>query len=211
MSRRPFHRPRAAPAGISPKVRWDPGCLLAPAPALLVSCRADDKSNLLTVAWAGIACSDPPTLAIAIRPERFSYGLIAQSGEFVANIPPATLARAVDLCGCISGRDRDKWAAAGLTEEPAAAVRAPLVRECVLHLECRVVERLALGSHTLFLGRIVAVAAAEALLDGKGRLALERAGLLAYAHGHYYALGRQLGHFGFSVRKKPRPKESRRS
>ena len=150
----------------------------------------------------------PHGLAFALRPERHSYGLIQETGEFVANVPSAREAWATDYCGVASGRKVDKFKRTGLTAGPADAVRPPILLECPLNLECRVRHTQALGSHTLFLAEIVAVQASADLLDAKGRFALEKAGLLAYAHGHYYELGRQLGHFGFSVKKR-QPRKAR--
>jgi flavin reductase (DIM6/NTAB) family NADH-FMN oxidoreductase RutF len=182
---------------------WKPGTLLCPVPAVMVTCVGrDGRSNIFTVAWTGVVCSDPPMLSISVRPERYSYELLQETGEFVVNIPSVREVRATDLCGVISGRDGDKFERAGLTPAPASVVSAPLIRECPVNLECRVTQTLALGSHTLFLAEIVATQVSKSLMTESGRLALEKAGLTAFAHGHYYALGRHLGHFGFSVRKK---------
>lgn len=185
------------------KLVWKPGTLLAPVPPALVSCGDLDHPNILTVAWTGIANTQPPMTYVSIRPERYSFELIKKSGEFVINLTPAALVRAADFCGVRSGRDTDKWAACKLTPIPASAVNAPLVRECPLALECRVQQILPLGSHHMFLARIEAVDVDEALVDKNGRLDLARAGLAAYAHGEYFELGRKIGTFGFSVRKKP--------
>lgn len=187
---------------------WQPGTMLAPVPAVLVGCGDGDqaKYNLLTVGWTGIVCSEPPMLSISVRPERFSHGLICQTGEFTVNIPSAKLAPAVDFCGVTSGRDTDKFAVRHLTPIPGSKVKAPVVAECPLAMECRVTQHLKLGSHDLFIANILAVQVDDSLVDEKQRLNLDKAGILAYAHGHYYELGRCLGHFGFSVRKKPGPK-----
>lgn len=146
-------------------------------------------------------------LSISVRPATHSFAIIKETGEFVVNLPSAGQATAVDTCGVISGREVDKFERLGLTAAPASQVAAPLILECPAHLECRVREVRELGQHTLFIAEIVAVQVAESLMTAEGRLALERAGLLAYAHGHYYALGEQIGHFGFSVRKKPAGKK----
>ncbi len=185
------------------KTAWRPGNVLSPAPALLVSCGGTPewKPNLLTVAWAGNVCSDPPLLSISVRPERYSYAIIEATGEFVVNVPSLREARAVDWCGVVSGREADKFAATGLTPAPALQVLAPIVRECPLNIECRVRQSLPLGSHVLFLAEVVAVQVSTALIDAQGKLCLEKAGLLAFAHGEYFTLGRRLGHFGYSVRK----------
>ena len=186
------------------KQTWKAGTLLAPAPPVLVSCGDAEKPNLITVAWCGTVCSQPPMLSVSIRPERYSYGLIKRSGVFVVNLPTQALLRAVDWCGVKSGRDVDKFAAMHLTAAPAGTVDTVLLAESPVNLECQVRQVLPLGSHDLFLAEITAVDVDEDLLDGKGKLHLDRAGLIAYNHGEYYALGRRLGSFGCSVRKKPR-------
>lgn len=185
------------------KLQWKPGTLLAPAPPALVSCGTMEAHNVLTAAWTGIVNSEPPMTYVSIRPERYSHGIIQEKGEFVINLPTQAIVRATDLCGVKSGRDGDKFALAGLTAEPSAQVAAPGIGECPVSLECRVREVLHLGSHDMFLSDIVAVDVDPRYADEKGALHLEKAGLLAYAHGGYYGLGRQLGTFGFSVRKKP--------
>jgi len=192
--------------GPSEKRSWKPGNVLSPVPAVLVSCGGAQgrKPNLITIAWTGSICSDPPMLSISVRPERYSYEIIEHTREFVVNVPSPPQAKAVDWCGVVSGRDVDKFAGTGLTPAAALKVACPIVLECCLNIECRVVQALALGSHTIFLAEVVAVQASSALIDARGRLRLEEAGLLCFAHGHYYALGRHLGHFGFSVRKDKR-------
>ena len=190
------------------KLVWPGSALLGPVPPVLVSCGEGETANLITVAWAGTICTQPPRVSISVRPTRHSYGLIKESGEFVINLPTTALAKAVDWCGVKSGRDVDKFAAMGLHAAPASKVGCPLLAESPVSLECKVFQRLELGSHDLFLADVVAVDVDEALLDSAGKLHLERAGLLAYAHGDYYALGKQLGKFGWSVRKKkPAPKK----
>lgn len=184
------------------KLVWPGSALLGPVPPVLVSCGVGEKANLITIAWAGTVCTQPPRVAISVRPTRHSYGLILESGAFVVNLPTTALAKAVDWCGVKSGKEVDKFAALGLHTAPAAKVSCPLLAESPVNLECKVFQRLSLGSHDLFLADVVAVDVDEALLDSAGKLRLERAGLLAYAHGDYYALGRQLGKFGWSVRKK---------
>jgi flavin reductase (DIM6/NTAB) family NADH-FMN oxidoreductase RutF len=140
-------------------------------------------------------------LSIAVRPERYSHAIIKATGEFVVNLPSADQAKATDWCGVVSGRDVDKFAGTGLTPAPGRKVACPLVLECPLNIECRIRKRLELGSHNLFLAEVVAVHVNSQLVDSRGRLQLQKAGLMAFAHGHYFALGRHLGHFGFSVRK----------
>lgn len=195
-----------AKPGAGGKRAWKPGTMLAPVPAVLVSCGGFGgwKANLITVAWAGTVCSDPPMLSISLRPERYSFGIIEATGEFVVNLTSPAQARAVDWCGVVSGRDLDKFAGAGLTPGAALKLRCPIVRECPLNIECRIESSRKLGTHALFLAEVVAVQASSALIDAKGRLCLEKAGLLAFAHGEYFALGRRLGRFGFSVQKRRR-------
>lgn len=189
------------------KLAWRPGNVLSPVPAVLVSCGGTERwqPNLITIAWTGTVCSDPPMLSIAVRPERYSYDIIIETREFVVNVPSRNQLRSLDWCGVVSGRDVDKFAHTGLTPAPALKVQSPIVLEAPLNIECRVTQSLPLGSHTLFLAEVVAVQASASLMDAKGRLCLEKGGLLAYAHGHYFALGRRLGHFGFSVRKPKGP------
>lgn len=188
-----------------PKINWKPGTLLAPAPPALVTSGDGGRSNVFTAAWTGIVCSEPPMTYVSIRRERFSHGIISETREFVINLPCEAIARATDLCGVRSGRDGDKFALAGLTREPSHLVAAPTIAECPVSLECRVREIIPLGSHDMFLADIVSVGVDPRFVDEKGALHMEKCGLLAYAHGAYFGLGKQLGTFGFSVRKKPLP------
>lgn len=183
------------------KIFWKGSVQTAPVPPTIVTCGSLDMPNALTVAWTGTLCTQPPMTYISLRPERYSYEIIKQSGEFVINLPTEKMVRAVDLCGVRSGRDCDKLKAAGLTAEAASTVSAPMIAESPLSLECKVKEIVRLGSHDMFIADISAVAVDEKLLDKRGRFALERSGLIAYAHGQYFALGECLGSFGFSVKK----------
>ncbi len=177
--------------------------MLYPLPAVLVTCRGKDgRDNVLTVAWTGTVCSDPAMTYISVRPERYSYHMIKETGEFVLNLTTKRLARAVDYCGVRSGRDEDKFAGAGLTREKADTVGAPLIAESPVNIECKVTEIKPLGSHDMFLAKVTAVHADEAYLDGKGRFSLKAAEPIAYSHGEYYTLGEKLGTFGYSVKKK---------
>lgn len=187
------------------KITWKGSVLLGPIPPVLVSCGTPEAPNVFTVAWAGIVNTHPPRVSISVRPSRHSYGLIQQSGEFVINLPTTALARTVDWCGVKSGRDVNKFEAMNLTALPASQVGCPLVGESPVNLECKVFQQIPLGTHDLFLADVVAVNVSENLLDAAGKLHLERAGLLAYAHGQYYSLGEELGTFGWSVRKKQPP------
>ncbi|MBC8542192.1 flavin reductase family protein [Bianquea renquensis] len=184
------------------KLRWKPGNMLYPLPAVMVSCGDQpDNYNIFTAAWTGTLCSDPPMTYVSIRPERHSYALISRTKEFVINLTTRRLAKAADFCGVRSGRELHKFDALGLTAVPGFTVGAPLVGESPLSLECRVRQVIPLGSHDMFMADILCVAADDRYLDDAGRFHLEEADLLAYSHGTYYALGQQLGHFGYSVRK----------
>lgn len=181
---------------------WKGGTLEAPLPPVLVSCGTLEEPNAITIAWTGIVNSDPPMTYISVRPERYSYRIIQSSGEFVINLPTEQLIPAVDFCGVRSGRDLDKIKACGLTLAPGETVRAPLINESPVHLECAVCQELPLGSHHMFLARIRAVRVDERYVDENGRLCMERCRLASYIHGTYYATGRALGKFGFTVKKK---------
>ena len=188
------------------KILWRGGTQLAPVPAVLVGCgdRRRWRYNLLTVAWCGTVASDPPQLSISVRKERYSFAPISEMGEFTVNLPNKSMVAALDNCGVVSGRDADKFALHQLTALPGSKVAAPIVAEAPLSLECKVVHALDLGSHTMFVGEIVAVQVSSDLIDADGKFDVERAKLVAYAHGHYFELGPCLGSFGFSVRKKGR-------
>ncbi len=184
------------------KTIWKPGTLLAPVPAVLVTCGTMEKPNIITIAWTGIVNSDPAMTYVSVRKERFSHDLIAKSGEFAINLTTSSLIRATDLCGVRSGKDVDKFQLAKLTAEPASRLACPIIGESPVALECKVQQILPLGSHDMFLAEIVAVDVEDALLDEKGKLHLDKCGLMSYAHGEYFAQGRRLGSFGCSVRKK---------
>lgn len=181
---------------------WKGSALLAPVPPVLVSCGTGDAANLITVAWAGTVCTHPPRLSISVRKSRHSYPLICESGEFVVNLPTKKLLRAIDWCGVKSGKDVNKFEAMGLTAAPANTISCPVLAESPINLECKVFQQIELGSHDLFLADITAIQVDESLLDATGKLCLDKAELIAYAHGSYYSLGSQLGTFGYSVRKK---------
>lgn len=189
------------------KISWKGGALLAPVPPILVSCGSMEHPNLLTVGWTGITNTIPPKTYISLRPERYSYGLIQKSGIFVINLTTVDLVPAADFCGVRSGRDLDKFRETGLTAVPAPETGCPMLAESPLSLECRVTQTIPLGSHEMFLADIVAVHVDPTLIDKTGRLHLDHCGLVAYAHGEYFALGEKLGSFGFSVRKKPLSKK----
>ncbi len=181
---------------------WKGSTLLAPVPAALVTCGTMDEPNVLTIGWTGIVCTRPPTTYISVRPERYSHDIIKKSGEFVINLTTSAMCRETDLCGVKSGKDTDKFALCDLHTAPAQKVAAPIIEECPISIECRVTEEKLLGSHTMFLAEIIGIDADEKYIDSKGKLNLQQCGLMAFAHGEYFALGRKLGDFGFSVRKK---------
>lgn len=184
------------------KVQRNGGTLLAPVPAVLVSCGTLEKPAALTVAWTGIINSDPPKTYISVRPSRNSYGIIKESGEFVINMMPSSFVRQVDYCGIKSGRDEDKLAKQRLTPQKCNVISAPQIEQCPISLECKVTDILPQGSHDMFIAEIVSANIAEYLLDEKGRLMIEKAGLMTYAHGTYFALGKKIGSFGFSTKPK---------
>ena len=186
------------------KIVWKGGTLLAPVPAVLVSCGDMETSNVFTVAWTGIINSTPPKTYISVRPSRHSYGMIKERGEFVINLTTAELVRATDSCGVLTGAKVDKFKKFGLTKEKGQEVSAPLVAQSPLSLECRVTDIVPLGTHDMFIADIVAMDIDESLVDEDGKLHLDKAKLMAYAHGEYFALGKKLGSFGYSVRKKRR-------
>jgi len=184
------------------KQSWKGSTLLNPEPPVLVSCGPLDKPNLITIGWTGTICTQPSMLSISVRPERYSYGLIKESGKFAVNLPTEALVRAVDWCGVKSGRDTDKFAACGLHAEAGSALAGcPVLAESPVNLECRVTQVIPLGSHDMFLAEVVACDVDEALLDENGKLRLDKAKLIVYSHGEYLALGRRLGTFGYTVRK----------
>lgn len=187
------------------KTAFKPGTLLYPLPAVMVSCGDEPENyNIITIAWTGTVCSDPPMCYISVRPERHSHALIRRTGEFVINLTTAALARQTDWCGVRSGRDYNKFREMGLHAEQGQVVKAPLIAESPLNIECRVVDIRPLGTHDMFLANVVAIDAEESLIDHTtGQFQLNHASPLAYSHGKYYSLGEKLGGFGFSV-KKPR-------
>lgn len=184
------------------KVAWKAGTMLAPLPPALISCGTLQKPNAMTAAWSGIICTEPTLVYVSIRPSRFSNELIRKNGEFVINVPTVEMAKAVDFCGVKSGRDIDKFKQTGLIAAKSSVVSAPQVEQSPVSLECKVKEIKSFGTHDMFLAEVVAVDIDEKYLDKSSALRLDKAGLLAYAHGFYYALGRKIGKFGWSVEKK---------
>ena len=184
------------------RLNFNPGTLMAPLPAVMVSVGDGEVSNIITVAWTGILSSDPARAYISVRPSRYSHAIIERTGEFVINLTTEALAKATDYCGIYTGAQVDKFEKCGLTRAESKCVKAPTIMEAPLSLECRVFEVIHSGTHDIFMADIVNVSCRGELLDEKGRICYERAGLLAYSHGEYYALGKRLGKFGFSAAKK---------
>ena len=187
---------------------WKPGNMLYPLPAVLISVAdKEGRANLFTAAWTGTVCSDPPMVSVSVRPERYSYHMIEETGEFVVNLTTESLAYATDYCGVKSGRDVDKWRELKLTPLRGEHVQAPMVAESPVNLECRVTQKLALGTHHMFLAEVLAVHVNDRYLDGSGRLHLSDAKPLVYSHGRYFGIGEELGTFGYSVRRRAKDRQ----
>lgn len=181
---------------------WKPGNMLYPIPAVMISCAdANNKPNIITVAWAGTICSSPAMVSISIRKERYSYDIIKNSKEFVINLVTKELVKKADYCGVKSGRDIDKFKEMQLTSMKGNVVSAPLIGECPVNMECRVTEIIPLGTHDMFLAEVVSVAVDKKYIDESGRFHLNQSGLIVYSHGEYYGLGELLGKFGYSIKK----------
>jgi flavin reductase (DIM6/NTAB) family NADH-FMN oxidoreductase RutF len=180
------------------KVTKKAGTVLYPLPAVLVSCGVGDRANIITLAWAGTLCSEPPLVGIGVRPGRHSHRLLVETPEFVVNLPREAQVRWTDYCGVVSGRDVDKWAACGFTRAPGTQVQVPLIAECPVNIECRVQQTLSLGTHDVFIGEVVAVQMDEGVLDERGRLDIAKAEPFAYLNGKYWRIGDVLGIHGYS-------------
>jgi flavin reductase (DIM6/NTAB) family NADH-FMN oxidoreductase RutF len=183
------------------KVSVKPGNYLYPLPPCLITCGPVEKPNIITLAWAGSLCSEPPIMGVSIRPSRHSHPLVKQSGEFAINLPTAEMLQVVDWCGNFSGRDHDKFAEMRLTPVPAQVIRTALIKECPVSLECQVVKTVSLGSHDLFLGKVVAAHVEESLLDRRGEVDLARAKPLAYGSHSYWTLGHFVESQGYTAAK----------
>ena len=185
------------------KQNWKAGNMLYPVPVVMISCKKPgEKANIITVAWAGTICSDPVMLSLSVRPERHSYGIIEETGEFVVNLVTENLARSCDRCGVRSGRDYDKFKEMNLTEYKSEYMEAPAIEESPVNLYCKVKKIEKLGSHDMFIAEVVGVTVDDKYMDERGRFDLKAANLIAYSHGEYFALGKKLGSFGYSVKKK---------
>ena len=184
------------------KQTWNGGALLAPVPPALITVGNMEKHNVLTIGWTGILNTKPPKTYISVRPERFSYPIIKETGEFVINLPTAEMVNSVDFCGVRSGSKVNKFEHCGFTSEDGVRVSVPSIAECPISIECKVTDSVPLGTHEMFIADILSVRVSEDVIDKSGKLCIEKCNLLAYAHGTYFNLGKQLGTFGFSVRKK---------
>ena len=195
------------------KISWKPGTMLFPLPPVMVTCGTMEKPNVLTIAWTGIINSEPPMSYISVRPSRYSYAIIKENGEFVINITTLELAKACDYCGVKSGKNTDKFKDMELEIEPCSKVKAPMLKKAPVSLECKVLGSKLMGTHEMFMAEIVNVNIDDKYIEADERLALEKAGLLVFAHGRYYTMGRDLGGFGFSVDKtkenKTKPRKSK--
>ncbi len=192
----------AEEGGKMKRVHLKPGALTAPLPPVLVTVGEGEKSNIITIGWTGILSTIPPRTYISVRPERYSHRLLLEMGEFVINLTTEKMAWAVDYAGIYTGAKVDKWRECSLTRTKSKCVTPPTIAEAPLALECKVTEVQNMGTHDVFFADIVSVSCDESILDESGRIALDRVGLLAYAHGEYFALGEKLGRFGFSTQKR---------
>lgn len=189
---------------------WRPGNMLYPLPAVMVSCKREgEKPNIITVAWAGTICSSPAMVSISVRPERYSYDIIKETGEFVINLVTRDLVYATDYCGVRSGRDVDKFAEMHLTEQPSQKIVTPGIAESPVNIECKVTEVKELGSHHMFIAEVVSVSVDETYMNEKGKFELNKSGLITYSHGEYFELGKKAGSFGYSVQKKKTKKKKK--
>ena len=185
------------------KETWKPGNMLYPLPAVMVSVTdGQGNDNIITVAWTGTICTNPPMVYISVRPSRYSYEMIKKTGEFVINLTTEDLAFATDYCGVRSGRDVDKFKEAHLTREPAQFVKAPMIKESPVSIECKVTEVKELGSHHMFLAEVLAVHAQQDYIDKNNKFQLNKAKPIVYSHGEYLGTGKSLGTFGYSVKKR---------
>lgn len=182
------------------KEYWKPGNMLYPIPAVMVSCGSMEKANIITIAWTGTICTNPPMVSISVRKERYSYNIIKENKEFVINLVTRDLIKQADFCGVKSGRDTDKFERTHLTPVKAKIVSAPLIGESPVNIECVVKDILPLGSHDMFISEVVSVAVDKKYIDNRGKFDLNKSGLTVFSHGEYYLLGKLLGKFGYSVR-----------
>ena len=185
------------------KQTWKPGNMLNPVPAVMVSVAdKEGNANIITIAWAGTICTNPPMVSISVRPERYSYHMIEETGEFVINLTTEELVRACDYCGVVSGRDVDKFKEMKLTPFMVENCNVPAIAESPVNIACRVIETKALGSHHMFLAEVVSVTVDDTHMNETGKFLINELGLVMYSHGEYFAMGEKLGKFGYSIQKK---------
>lgn len=189
------------------KENWKPGNMLYPLPAVMVSVGNQESNNIITVAWTGTICSDPPMLYISVRPNRYSYGLLTKYKEFVINITTEALANATDFCGVRSGKSIDKWSACNLTRGKCKVVDCPSIEESPVNIECKIKKILKLGTHDMFMAEVVNVIVDSRYIDERDKFHLYKAKPIAYSHGEYFSLGKSLGSFGYSIKKNKRKKK----
>ena len=191
---------------------WKAGNMIYPLPAVMVSCRdKEGNDNIITVAWTGTICTNPAMAYISVRPERHSYNMIKETGEFVINLTTRELTYATDYCGVKSGRDVDKFKECNLTKEPAVNVNVPMIKESPVNIECKVERIDELGSHHMFVAKVLTVHADEKYMDEKGKFDLSKADLIVYSHGEYHSMGEKLGTCGYSIKKKTDKKTKAKS
>lgn len=189
------------------RVIWKPGTFVYPIPVVMVSCGNMEKSNIITVAWTGIINTNPAMVYISVRPERYSYKLIKENREFVINLTNSALTRATDWCGCRSGEKYDKFKEMKLTKQKAKFVKCPIIKESPVSIECKVKEIKKLGSHDMFIAEVLSIDVDGKYIDKKGAFDIQKCDLISYANGGYYQQGKKIGKFGYSVKKKKKPKK----
>lgn len=190
---------------------WKPGTIVYPLPAVMVSCGENpEEYNIITIAWTGTINSDPPMCYISVRPGRHSYDIIKRTGEFVINLTTEKLAKATDWCGCRSGRKYNKWKEMNLTPAPAKMVKAPIIEESPVNIECRVKDIVELGSHHMFISEVVSVSVDDTYMNEEQAFSFSKANPLVYSHGHYFGMGKRIGKFGWSVEKKKTKKKRKK-
>jgi Conserved protein/domain typically associated with flavoprotein oxygenases, DIM6/NTAB family len=183
-----------------PKLELSPSEALYPVPVVLVSCGDREKANIITIAWCGVACSKPPLLTISIRPSRHSNKIIKSSGDFVINIPTQNMLKEVDVCGTVSGRDKDKFSLCGFTRGDPSIVSSSMIKECPVNIECKVTRMLSLGAHDMFIGEVVKIHRDTSVIDKDGNMDYSKAAPIVYNQGEYWSLGKKIGRYGFSAK-----------
>ena len=183
-----------------PKLEQSPSEALYPVPVVLVSCGDRDSANIITIAWCGVVCSKPPLLSISIRPSRHSHNIIKSSGDFVINIPTSNLLKETDICGTVSGRDKDKFGLCKFTKADPSIVKSPMIKECPTNIECKVTKILSLGAHDMFIGEVIKVHRDTSILDKEGNPDYSKASPIVFNHGEYWSLGKKIGRYGYSVK-----------